>query len=205
MAGFNTLPQPQDNQLPPVDPARQQLTQNLAPQPGVETAPPETPPPPPSAQPNPIKNLLKNFFYYGGQAALKHVGLPTDEELKQKQFQQNVQLRQTESLEGLRSSMEQANQLVPIQLPTGETVQLPAKSAGTVLAAQQRSQTQQAIAALNQKFKALGLGYQINPDTQAVELIARENLSPLQQSQVTKNEQPKTPTEIALQSRADQG
>lgn len=107
--------------------ARMQATQNLAPPPGPP--PPNMPGPsgmqqvaamPPPPQPNveppmatvevpqpkpgPIKSLLTNLLYGGGQAMLQHVGLPTDYEKQQNALKIQLAQQQQQSLEQYRQA-----------------------------------------------------------------------------------------------------
>jgi hypothetical protein len=126
-------PQQTPQQPDPIDGMKAQLAQriqqlNPAPQSG-----------------GPIRRLLQNFFSGGGQAMMKHVGLPTPEEEQQNLTTQYIGLQNTQTNDQYRKALEAAQQMVPVTLPDGSQVQMPSSSAKTVYAAQARAQSQQAL------------------------------------------------------------
>lgn len=123
--------------------------------------PQQQPPPIPGGQPSApqpgvggrIKQMLTNYVSNIG-ATLAHE--PTDFEKRQidirnqlRQQQADIAAQQAQSMEGLRKSQADANQMVPFQLPNGATIQLPAAHAAALGAAMYRSDAQQKVADTN--------------------------------------------------------
>src|SRR6476660_6283235 len=98
-----------------------------------------TPQDPAAPAPQPggrVRSLLSNFFQGPRSAMMAHVGLPTHQEQAQEAFQNQMLEKQFQSGEQLKQAqigqIQAESQLVPLQLPDGTSVMLPAKHAATL-------------------------------------------------------------------------
>src|SRR6267142_3842699 len=154
-----------------------------------------------------LKSLLTNFFQGAGAAMMKHAGLETPEELQQRQFQNQITQQNAKSLSDLRDQQGAALQLQPYTLPDGTTLQIPAKSIADITRSQITAASRQGMTPTvitHEIASAIpelaGLEGQSLPKP-VMDLITRRMTANIH-AQAT---QEKTPTEIALRIRADQG
>lgn len=139
----NTPAPPQDaSQAPPMAP------------PAANQGDQTTQPPQPAGR---LRGLLSNFFQGAGAAMSHEVGLPTPYDKQQQAIQVGLQQQQAASIEGLRQAQAQAqqanSQLIPFQLPDGQSVMIPAGHAQTLAAALARTQGGMATSQLSNATK----------------------------------------------------
>lgn len=92
----------------------------------------QTPVQPPS-QNGKLKALLSDFFTGAGSAAMHHVGLETPEEKQAREFRQNMQQQQFESLDKQRQSLEAIKQqLANQQIIQNTPFELPPEISGAL-------------------------------------------------------------------------
>lgn len=124
----NQQPQQSQQQGDPTDQLKTQLAQRIQ----------QLTPPPPSG--GPVKQYLQNWFHNFSNASAVHLGLPTPQMQQNQLLTQYSNLNTSDALNKLRGSMAQQYGMVPVSLPDGTQIQLPANSAKTVIAAQARNQ-----------------------------------------------------------------
>lgn len=127
-----------------------------------------------------LKDMLQRFAYFGGQAALKHVGLPTDDELQM----HNAQIQNMQSEIQSRAAQIQLAKTM-VTLPNGMQVPyaVAQRAFGPALTGQSRENVAgtQAGAKLVATNAALAkFGMRLNPETNQPESIPEEELSPMQ-------------------------
>jgi hypothetical protein len=98
---------------------------------------------PPPASGGLLKRMLTGFLSGGGAAMMRDAGLASPDQLQQQRLQNINSISTAQSLDQYRAAQAQALQMVNVQLPSGEVVQMPANSAAKVYASQVRAQTQQ--------------------------------------------------------------
>ena len=74
---------------------------------------------------------------------MRDAGLATPDQLQQQRLQNISSISTAQSLDQYRAAQAQALQMVNVQLPNGDVVQMPANSASKVYASQVRAQMQQ--------------------------------------------------------------
>jgi hypothetical protein len=127
-------PQGQGGQQPPQADPWETLKQGLIQQYNANTQPP--------ASGGLLKRMLTGFLSGAGTAMMRDAGLATPEQLQQQRLQNISSISTAQSLDQYRAAQAQALQMVNVQLPNGDVVQMPANSAAKVYAAQSRPQTQ---------------------------------------------------------------
>ena len=98
---------------------------------------------PPPASGGLLKRMLTGFLSGGGAAMMRDAGLATPDQLQQQRLQNISSISTAQSLDQYRAAQAQALQMVNVQLPNGDVVQMPANSASKVYASQVRAQMQQ--------------------------------------------------------------
>jgi hypothetical protein len=126
--------QGQGGQQPPQADPWESLKSNLIQQYNQNTQPP--------ASGGLLKRMLTGFLNGAGAAMARDAGLATPDQLQQQRLQNINSISTAQSLDQYRAAQAQALQMVNVQLPSGEVVQMPANSAAKVYAAQSRPQTQ---------------------------------------------------------------
>jgi hypothetical protein len=162
-----------------------------------------------------LKQALQRFAYYGGQAALKHVGLPTDDELRMHQSEMAARQAQIDQIK-------QNSQLVPDTDENGN-VRLDQYGRPTMLTRGQFTQLQKQREAnkgkadiqnskdaaaqnrdkINNLFKASNLGVQLVDDGQGgykLQNLQKDEIAPAVAAKMEGK-----PNEIQLIGRAQQG
>lgn len=122
------LPQMGQQQTDPTDQLKAQLAQRIQ----------QLTPPPPSG--GPVKQYLQNWFHNMSNASSIKLGLPTPQQQQNQLMTQYQNLSTTQALNQLRQAQAAAQSTVPITLPSGDVIDMPAPSASKVLAAQARTQ-----------------------------------------------------------------
>jgi hypothetical protein len=89
-----------------------------------------------------LKRMLTGFLSGAGAAMARDAGLATPDQQQQQRLQNISSISTAQSLDQYRAAQAQALQMVNVQLPNGDVVQMPANSAAKVYAAQSRPQTQ---------------------------------------------------------------
>jgi hypothetical protein len=89
-----------------------------------------------------LKRMLTGFLSGAGTAMMRDAGLATPDQQQQQRLQNISSISTAQSLDQYRAAQAQALQMVNVQLPSGEVVQMPANSAAKVYASQVRAQTQ---------------------------------------------------------------
>ena len=186
--------------------------------PGGSAPPPSSPPPPPPSTPQPvanssaIKGLLTNFFGGMGSAMMVHAGLPTPEQEQQRQQQFQLQKQQADSMEGLRQAQQAAAELHPYQMPAAPDG-TPGAIINTNAAGIKDIQLQQLKNAAKPGLQMSTIGPEhaqllpgIPVGTQVPKaLLDKALLSTASRQAIQNNAPEKTPTQIALEVRRDQG
>ena len=90
-----------------------------------------------------LKRMLTGFLSGGGAAMMRDAGLPTLDQQQQTRLNNITSISNAQALDQFRQAQAQSLQMVNVQLPSGEVVQMPANSAAKVYASQVRAQTQQ--------------------------------------------------------------
>jgi hypothetical protein len=126
--------QGQGGQQPPQSDPWESLKSNLIQQYNQNTQPP--------ASGGLLKRMLTGFLSGAGAAMARDAGLATPDQLQQQRLQNINSISTAQSLDQYRAAQAQALQMVNVQLPSGEVVQMPANSAAKVWAAQSRPQAQ---------------------------------------------------------------
>jgi hypothetical protein len=153
-----------------------------------------------------LKQSLQRFAYYGGQAALKHVGLPTDDELQM--HKSELDLRQ-QQIDAAKTANQQA--VTMVDTPVGRMPQAAwNKIAGSVFGAQQKTaqtnaktESAERIANINQQLKASGQGVQLVEDEKGK--VTLQNLAKDQLPLPVAAKLEGKPNEIQLIQRAQAG
>jgi hypothetical protein len=96
----------------------------------------------PPASGGPLKRMLTGFLSGAGAAMQRDAGLPSPDQQQQQRLNNIASISTAQSLDQYRAAQAQALQMVNVQLPNGDVVQMPANSAAKVYAAQSRPQTQ---------------------------------------------------------------
>jgi hypothetical protein len=89
-----------------------------------------------------LKRMLTGFLSGAGAAMQRDAGLPSPDQQQQQRLNNIASISTAQSLDQYRAAQAQALQMVNVQLPNGDVVQMPANSAAKVYAAQSRPQTQ---------------------------------------------------------------
>ena len=126
---------PQQAQQPPQADPWESLKSNLIQQYNANAQPP--------ASGGLLKRMLTGFLSGAGTAMMRDAGLASPDQLQQQRLQNISSISTAQSLDQYRAAQAQALQMVNVQLPSGEVVQMPANSAAKVYASQVRAQTQQ--------------------------------------------------------------
>ena len=126
---------PQQAQQPPQADPWESLKSNLIQQYNANQQPP--------ASGGLLKRMLTGFLSGGGAAMMRDAGLQSPDQQQQQRLQNINSISTAQSLDQYRAAQAQALQMVGVQLPNGEVVQMPANSAAKVYASQVRAQTQQ--------------------------------------------------------------
>ena len=90
-----------------------------------------------------LKRMLTGFLSGGGAAMMRDAGLQTPDQQQQTRLNNITSISNAQALDQFRQAQAQSLQMVNVQLPSGEVVQMPANSAAKVYASQVRAQTQQ--------------------------------------------------------------
>jgi hypothetical protein len=117
---------------------------------GIDLNQPDAPQAPAQAQSQSgfggrLKQALQRFSYFGSQAGMKEVGLPTDDELAMHQAQMQHIQQQTAMV---KAQQEQLQQTVPFTRPDGSTIMIPLALAKTLYPAQARADAQRDVAGI---------------------------------------------------------
>ena len=83
---------------------------------------------PPPASGGLLKRMLTGFLSGGGAAMMRDAGLATPDQLQQQRLQNISSISTAQSLDQYRAAQAQALQMVNVQLPNGDVVQMPANS-----------------------------------------------------------------------------
>jgi hypothetical protein len=89
-----------------------------------------------------LKRMLTGFLSGAGAAMQRDAGLPSPDQQQQQRLNNMASISTAQSLDQYRAAQAQALQMVNVQLPNGDVVQMPAISPAKVYAAQSRPQTQ---------------------------------------------------------------
>ncbi len=127
-------PQGQGGQQPPQADPWETLKQGLIQQYNANQQPP--------ASGGLLKRMLTGFLSGAGAAMQRDAGLPSPDQQQQQRLNNIASISTAQSLDQYRAAQAQALQMVNVQLPNGDVVQMPANSAAKVYAAQSRPQTQ---------------------------------------------------------------